>query len=148
MIKEMLENYMSYKAEIKAKEHLIKKIEFEEVSISSPNLEVNGDIRPKGFVSSNLENKVIKNVDKVNILKKEINELQAKIDMLDSLINTLSDYHRQIIELKYKYNKSAQQIGTIVYRGKRAINKQLKIALALLDKKYKEFLESSQKVPS
>lgn len=142
MIKEMLENYMNYKAEIKTIEYQIKKMELD-AGVSGSNFAINGDIRPQGYMVLNTENKIIKNADRIKSLEKQKNELQAKIEMIDSLINTLSDYHRQILELKYKYNKSERQIGIIVYRGKRAINKQLKIALKLLDEKYKEFLKSS-----
>ena len=143
MIKEMLVNYMNYKSEIKTIEHEIAKIELEEVSISGSNFAINGDIKPKGFMTSNIENKVVKNVDRLKLLEKKKNELETKINMLDSIINTLNDYHRQIIELKYKYNKSELQIGTIVYRGKRAVNKAIKKAEEKLEEKYKEFLESS-----
>lgn len=139
-IKDLLENYNNYTAEIKTKEHLIKKIELEEVTISGSNFEINGDIRPKGYMASNIENKIIKRQDKILILKKEIEELKSKIEMIDSYINTLDDYYRRVIELKYKYNKKPAQIGTILYRGKRAINIALKNAIKELDIKYmKEF---------
>lgn len=46
-IKELLENYNNYLAQIKSKEYEIKKMELEEVSVSGSNFEVNGDIRPK-----------------------------------------------------------------------------------------------------
>lgn len=47
MIEELLSNYNNYLAEIKAKEHQIKKIELEEIGINGSNFAVNGDIRPK-----------------------------------------------------------------------------------------------------
>lgn len=144
-IKDLLENYNNYTAEIKTKEHLIKKIELEEVTISGSNFEINGDIRPKGYMVSNIENKIIKRQDKILILKKEIEELKSKIEMIDSYINTLDDYYRRVIELKYKYNKKPAQIGTILYRGKRAINIALKNAIKELDIKYmKEFPDFAQ----
>lgn len=143
MIKEMLENYMDYKAEIKTIEYQIKKIELEEVSISGANFQVNGDIRPQGYMASNTENKIIKNADRVRLLEKQKDELQAKIEMIDSLINTLSDYHREITELKYKYNKTNSQIATIMKREERTIRKALLKILNILEEKY----ESSVKVP-
>ena len=36
-------------------------------------------------MSSNIEKKAIDNTDKINRLKKEIEELQAKVDMIDSI---------------------------------------------------------------
>ena len=143
MIKEMLENYMNFKAEIKNIEYNIKKIELDEVSISGSNYSVNGDIKPKGYMSSNTENKIIKNVDRIKLLEKQKNELEAKIEMIDGLINTLSDYHREIIDLKYKYNKNNNQIATIMKREERTIRKAIKKILNILDEKYKEFLKSS-----
>lgn len=143
MIKEMLENYMNYKAEIKNIDYTIKKIELDEISISGSNYSVNGDIRPKGYMSSNTENKVIKNVDRIKLLEKQKSELEAKIEMLDGLINTLSDYHREIVDLKYKYNKNNNQIATIMKREERTIRKAIKKILNILEEKYKEFLKSS-----
>jgi len=145
MIKELLENYNNYTAEIKTKEHLIKKIELEEVTISGTNFEINGDIRQKGYMSSTIENKLIKRQDKILILKKEIEEIRSKITMIDSYINTLDDYYKRLIELRYKYNKKPAQIAVIVYRGKRAVNIALNNAIKELDKKYiKEFPEIAQ----
>ena len=92
---------------------------------------------------SNIEKKVIDNTDKINRLKKEIEKLQAKIDMIDSMINILSDYHREIVYLKYKYNKTNSQIATIMKREERTIRKALKKIISILDEKY----ESSVKVP-
>lgn len=140
-IKEMLENYNNYLAEIKTKEYTIKKLELHEISVSGSNFAVNGDIKPKGYMTSNLEGKVIDNTDKIAKLKKEIEELKAKIDMLNSYINMLDDYHKRIIELKYKYNKTSMQIGTILYRTKRTINKELKIALETLIDKFERIPE-------
>ena len=140
-IKKELENYNNYLAEIKTIEYKIKKLEKEEVAISGSNFEVNGDIKGKGYKASNTENKIIKNVDKIELLKKRKEEIQAKIDMLDSYINILDDYHRRILELKYKYNKSSAQIGTILYRTKRTINKELKISLETLEGKFKRIPE-------
>ncbi|MEG0872967.1 MAG: hypothetical protein RSD14_04970 [Clostridia bacterium] len=81
---------------------------------------------------------MINKTDRGNLLQLEINELKAKIDMIDSMLNTLDDYHKRIIELKYKYNKTSIQIASILYRTKRAINKELKICLLELNEKYKK----------
>ena len=94
-------------------------------------------------MASNTENKIIKNADRVRLLEKQKDELQAKIEMIDSLINTLSDYHREITDLKYKYNKTNSQIATIMKREERTIRKALLKILNILEEKY----ESSVKVP-
>lgn len=147
MIKEMLENYMNYKAEIKNIDYTIKKIELDEISISGSNYSVNGDIRPKGYMSSNTENKIIKNVDRIKLLEKQKNELEAKIELIDGLINTLSDYHREIVDLKYKYNKNNNQIATIMKREERTIRKAIEKILNILEEKYEKFRKSSVKIP-
>ncbi len=134
-IKGMLENYNNYKAEIKTKEYTIKKLELEEVSIGGSNFAVNGDIKPKGYMGSNIEGEIIKNADKIAKLKKEIEELKSKIEMIDSYINILDDDKRRVIELRYKYNKSDLQISKIVNITKRAVNKRANIALKILQKK-------------
>lgn len=142
-MKDLLENYMNFKAEIKTKEHEIKKIELEEVKISSSNFKINGDIRPKGYMTSNMVNNIAKNIDRITKLRKEIEELEAKIIMIDSMINTLSDYHREITDLKYKYNKTNSQIASIMKREERTIRKALEKIIKILDQKYK----NSVKVP-
>jgi DNA-directed RNA polymerase specialized sigma subunit len=144
-IKEELENYNNYLAEIKVKKYSIKKLELEEVTISGSNFSINGDIKPKGYMSSNVEKKVIDNTDKINRFKKEIEKLQAKIEMIDGFINILNDDHRRVIELRYKYNKSDLQISKIINLTKRAVNKRANIALKILEKQYnnKVYLKST-----
>lgn len=92
---------------------------------------------------SSLENKTVSKVDKLTLLQKQKNELEAKIEMIDGYINTLSDYHREILDLKYKYNKNISQIATIMKREERTIRKALKKIIIILQQKY----ESSVKVP-
>ena len=96
-------------------------------------------------MSSNTESKIIKNADKIAKLKKEIEELKAKVEMIDSLINTLNDDHRRVMELRYKYNKSDLQISKIINITKRAVNKRANIALKILEKKHnsKVYLKST-----
>ena len=96
-------------------------------------------------MSSNTEGKIIKNADKIAKLKKEIEELKAKVEMIDSLINTLNDDHRRVMELRYKYNKSDLQISKIINITKRAVNKRANIALKILEKKHnsKVYLKST-----
>lgn len=139
-MKDLLENYMNFQAEIKTKEHEIKKIELEEIKISGSNLEVNGDIKARGYLISNIENGIINKTDKITKLKKEIDELKLKISMIDCMINTLNDYHKEIIELKYKYNKKNSQIATIMEREERTIRKVLEKVINILDEKYNKFV--------
>ena len=77
-------------------------------------------------MSSNIEKKLINNADRIKELEAKKDKIKAHIDYLDSLINTLDDYHKKIIELKYKYNKTSLQVATMLYRTKRNINKDPK----------------------
>lgn len=47
-------------------------------------------------MNSNIEKKVINNTDKIKELEAQKEKIQAHIDYLDSLINTLDDYQRRI----------------------------------------------------
>ena len=89
-------------------------------------------------MSSNIEKKLINNADRIKELEAKKDKIKAHIDYLDSLINTLDDYHKKIIELKYKYNKTSLQVATMLYRTKRNINKELKKCLEELQEKYKK----------
>lgn len=44
---ELLDNYNSYLSDIKTKNHEIKELELEEITISGSNFSINGDIKPK-----------------------------------------------------------------------------------------------------
>lgn len=136
MIKEMLENYMDYKAEIKTIEYQIKKIELEEVSISGANFQVNGDIRPQGYMASNTENKIIKNADRVRLLEKQKDELQAKIEMIDSLINTLSYYCKNVIISKYINKKSINEICKDIDRSEKTVYRIIEKSMKRMEKLY------------
>lgn len=142
-VEDLLNSYNDYKAEIKTKQLLINKIELEDIKINGSNFEINGDIRPKGYMTSNVENKIINRQDEILVLKKEINELELKIEVIENLINTLSDYHREIADLKYKYNKNDNQIATIMKREERTIRYANKKILKILEEKYNNFLKIS-----
>lgn len=137
MIKEMLENYMDYKAEIKTIEYQIKKIELEEVSISGANFQVNGDIRPQGYMASNTENKIIKNADRVRLLEKQKDELQAKIEMIDSLINTLKYSDRNLIKMLYIEKKDISIICNVLNRESNSIYNSVSRIISDIEKIYK-----------
>ena len=131
----MLENYMNYKAEIKTKEYKIKELELEEISVGSSNLSVNGDIKPRGYISAGTEKKIINNVDRITKLKKEIEQLQAKIDMVDSLLDTLNSFNKRLLELRYKHNLSLESIAGECGRSVKSIQRTLMNCIKKLDKK-------------
>lgn len=134
-LRKELENYNSYKAQIKSKEYTIKKLENEEVSLNGSNFKLNGDIRPKGYMSSNNENKVINNADKITKLKKEIEELKTKIEIIDTLLNTLNPFYKRILELRYKHNLSLEAIANDCERSSKSISRTISDCIKKLNKK-------------
>lgn len=89
-------------------------------------------------MSSNVEKKVIDNTDKINKLKKEIEELQTKIKMIDSIINnTLDDLEIKVVCLifKKKYNKT--EVANKIYRSRANVYVILDRAIKKMDKKLK-----------
>lgn len=137
MIREMLENYMNYKAEIKAIEYKIKQIEKEDISIGSSSFFVNGDIKAKGYKSSIVENKAIKNVDRVRLLEKQREELQAKIDMIDSYISILKLNNRNVVIKFYIEKKGIKQIANEMDRTEKTIARILSESVKYLEKIYR-----------
>lgn len=137
-MRELLDNYNNYLAEIKTKKYSIKKLELEEVTISGSNFSINGDIKPKGYMSSNTERKVIDNTDKINRLKKEIEELQAKVDMIDSIIdNTLDDLEKQVIVLIFKKKYDKTKVAKKTYMSRANVYVILNKAIDKMDIKIK-----------
>ena len=136
MIKELLENYNNYKVSIKAKEHLITKMELEEINISGSNFEINGDIRPSGFMSSNIENKIVKRQDKIIRLKKEIEELNMKIDLIDSLINILPSYCQNVIISKFMKKNSIEEICDNTNKTKKTIHRIINKSIKIMEEIY------------
>ena len=136
MIKEMLENYMKYKAEIKKIDYIIKKIELDEISISGSNYSVNGDIRPKGYMYSNTENKIIKNVDRIKLLEKKKNELEAKIEMIDSLINILPNYCQNAIISKFIKKNSIEEISNNIDRTQMTVRRIINKSIEIMEETY------------
>lgn len=135
--RDLLDNYNDYIVDIKKIEKDIAKLERAEISISGANFEVNGDIKSKGFTNSNIENKVIKNADRINELKKIRNEKQSLVNYIDSLIDILDSEEKDIIEMYYKKkyrivkilkekNRSRTNIYYIIEKAIGKMNKKIK----------------------
>lgn len=137
-IKEELDKYNDYKSYIKSIDRDIAELKLEDITISGSNFEVNGDIKPKGFMSSNIEKKVIKNADKIRELEAKKNKIQAHIDYLDSLINTLDELEKRVIELKYKKNYNLTEISKKIYRARSNVYDIHDRAIQKMDKKLKK----------
>lgn len=132
----MLENYNNYLVEIKTKEYAIKKLELEEINVSGSNFTVNGDIKPKGYMTSNIEGKVIDNTDKIAKLKKEIEELKDKIEIVNRIMNTLKYNDKQLIKMYFIEKKNAKILASILNREETSIYNSISRILKKMDKIY------------
>lgn len=130
-MEERLLNYNKLIADIKELKWKIKRLENKEVQASGPMLEVTG-IKPQGYKSSSLENEVVKKVDSIELLKKELEEKEAEKEYIDAKLNMLKPIERRAIELKFfkKLSDGAIQVtinrdaqSTISRLIKRALNK-------------------------
>lgn len=119
-MEERLQSYNKIKAEIKRLEYEIKKLENEEYGVGSSNLEITG-IKPKGYMQSGAENKLVNNQDKINMYKRQIEELEAEIEYIDAQLKLLNSIEAQVIRLKYFENQSLNVISENVERDESTI---------------------------
>ena len=127
-MEEKLKSYNDIKAKIKELKWKIKILENEEVQASSPVLEVTG-IKGIGYKDSPIEAKVIKNTDKINSYKRQIEELEAELEYIDSKIKTLKDLEQKIVIDYYINKRTALAIASYTYREEKTIYKILKRAI-------------------
>ena len=132
-MKEELENYNQYKADLKKIEYELYKENRKEISISGSNFEINGDRRPEGYMSNNIEKQIINKSDKVSQLEDQKRELEYKIGIIDSALMTLKSTDRQAIEMRFfkkmEYNEISTKLGITKIEQKiyNAIKKMEKI---------------------
>lgn len=100
-MEEKLLKYNEIPAEIARLKWKIKVIENQDIQVNSGGIDPTG-VRAQGYKSSPIENQVAKNLDNITKYKRKIEELQAELEMLDSMINTLKGIERQVIELRFK----------------------------------------------
>ena len=114
-MKEELENYNQYKADLKKIEYELYKENKKEISIGGSNFEINGDIRPQGYISNNIEKQIINKSVKVSQLEDRKRELEYKIGIIDSALMTLKSTDRQAIEMRFfkkmEYNEISTKLG-------------------------------------
>lgn len=114
-MKEELENYNQYKADLKKIEYELYKENKKEISIGGSNFEINGDRRPEGYISNNIEKQIINKSVKVSQLEDRKRELEYKIGIIDSALMTLKSTDRQAIEMRFfkkmEYNEISTKLG-------------------------------------
>ena len=142
-IKDLFISYTSDKIKIKAIELEIRKIEYEEVGINGSNFEINGDIRPQGYMSSGLENKSIKRIDDIQLLKSRKALLESKIELTDNIIKALREDDREYIEDYYiKRMNSIDLMKKYRFAEDSYIYKKLKRLIKKINNEYSEVLKN------
>ncbi len=137
--KEELEGYKDTLAEINSKELNIKQIEKEMASISGSNFDINGDIRPKGYMSNTTENYIVSKSDKIQRIILEVQELKSKIKLIDSIIDTLNPYNKRLIELRYKFNLSLEAISIDTERSEASICRTINNCIDKMSQKWEKW---------
>lgn len=134
-MKEELEKYGDYKCELKNLKRELRKEENREVKISGSNFAVNGDIRPKGYMSNNSENQIINKNDKIAEIKEKISDLEERIEIIDLALKTLKNNDRIAVEMRYfdkvSFDAIASTFGLSTYKE---AEQKVRNAVAKLDK--------------
>lgn len=134
--KDMLLEYTDYKAQIKLKELNIRTLEKMEIGCGGGLGD--GQPKPTGYMESTLENKVIRKLDNISRLKADKSELEAKVEMIDSIIDTLSATHREYIRLRFKEKWEIAQVADHCNIEKDSMKVTLQSITDKLENKYKK----------
>lgn len=116
-MKEELENYNKYKLQIVQIDKAIRNEINKEAKISGSNFEINGDIRPTGYMTNNIENQIINKSDRIMELEEQKKDLELKIEIIDRALATLKSTDRQAIEMRFfqklEYNEISAALGIV-----------------------------------
>lgn len=133
-VQEVLEDYNSIKVRISILKADIEKINNEIIDIQGVQLD--GMPKAKGFVESGLEKTVINKQKRIEDKEKIKKELEYKLDIIESLIETLKKTNQDIIKMRYFEKMSIEQIATKKDREYRTITKIIKKSIAKMQKEY------------
>ena len=85
-----------------------------------------------------LENKYLKNVLSSDEFNTKIEELEAELEMLDSMINTLKGIEKQVIELRFKKLLKWESIAVSIDRDISRAKTIKDNAIAKMDELYQK----------
>lgn len=139
-MREELKKYNEYKFELKILKRKLRQENEEEVKISGSNFEVNGDIRPQGYMSNNIEKQIINKADRVKELEEKIIDLEERINIIDTALNTLKNNDRLAIEMYFFRGLSQEAVASTLglVDGKKAQQK-ISNAIIHMDKIFKKY---------
>lgn len=136
-MEEKLLKYNEIPAEIARLKWKIKVIENQDIQVNSGGIDPTG-VRAQGYKSSPIENQVAKNLDNITKYKRKIEELEAELEMLDSMINTLKGIEKQVIELRFKKLLKWESIAVSIDRDMSRAKTIKDEAIAKMDKLYQK----------
>ena len=134
-MKEELERYNDYKCQLKVLEKELRKEQNKEAKISGSNFEINGDIRPKGYMSNNIENQIINKTDRIEEIEEKIADLKLRIEIIDYALKTLKNNDRIAIQMRFFDKLSYDTIAnTLNLSDRKAAQKKVTIAIENIEK--------------
>ena len=134
-MKEDLERYNDYKCQLKVLEKEWRKEQNKEAKISGSNFEINGDIRPKGYMTNNIENQIINKTDRMREIEEKINDLKSRIEIIDYALKTLKNNDRIAIQMRFFDKLSYDTIAnTLNLSDRKAAQKKVTIAIENIEK--------------
>ena len=139
-MKEELERYNDYKCQLKVLEKELRKEQNKEAKISGSNFEINGDIRPKGYMSNNIENQIINKTDRIEEIEEKIADLKSRIEIIDYALKTLKNNDRIAIQMRFFDKLSYDTIAnTLNLSDRKAAQKKVTIAIENIEKVLLDF---------
>lgn len=133
-VQEVLEGYNLLKASISIVEGEIQELENDILDCKSSNLD--GMPKPKGFVSSNIENYIAEKQEKIEQKQRYIERTKTKIKIVENLVKTLKKYNQDIIDMRYYQMLSIEEIAVKKDRGYGAIQKTIDRSIRIMQKEY------------
>lgn len=115
----------------------LKNLDKDESFIRSPNYD--GLPKPKGFVESNLERRVLKKLDEKAKLELQIDETQEKIDTINMLLKCLNEKDKKLIEFKYFKEMKGEELSEKLDMTENGIYKAQKRIINYMEKIYKKW---------
>ena len=146
-MKEEIKKYNEYKYTLKILRRNLRIEQNREVNVGGgSNFEINGDIRPTGYMNNNIENQVITKTDKIKQLEAQIKDIEERIDIIDSALKTLKNNDRIAVQMRFfdrlEYDTIATTLGLA---SSKEAEQKIRLAVLKMDKIYKNTVKIQQK---